>query len=506
MPASTALLPRSGAWLRVTHTPTMAEPYPPPAVLALGRSAGDHTGKQPADAAAALQLYARLLDAGSARAAAHALVTALAAECGAALACLGWRDARGRTQLVAHSAGTADLAEAERRIGAIDEALDAGVALAWPDAEAAAAPHAAAAAALHLETAQLQRALGAAVAVLPLGLAGRPLGAVILERPGGPAFTATERGHAQHLLTLAAPALDWMRRAEAPWWRRGAEQARLAAAALRQPQRRTSRGVLALAALALAALATVPLPDHVGGRARIEGAEQRVLAAPADGFVKRVHVRPGDRVAAGAPLIDLQDDDPLIERERWASQLAQHQNAYAAAMARTDRAGAATALARQAEAQSQLALVDGRIGRGRIVAPFDALVIEGDLAQAAGAPVRQGDKLLTLATLDRHRVVIEVDETAIASVRPGQTGRLVLSALGWQAEDVVVRRIAPLARAVDGRNVFEVEAELLRPGPGLRAGQLGKGEIEVGRRPLLAAWCSRVADRLRLAWWSWLGA
>ena len=263
------------------------------------------------------------------------------------------------------------------------------------------------------------------MASLPLGRGGEAVAVVCVERQPGPPFEACELARLEQLLALAAPALHWMDRAAQPWHRRIAGALVQAWAALRQPERRSARRLLAGAAAALAFLALAPLENGVSGRARVEGAEQRALTAPADGFVKTVHVRPGDRVRAGAPLLDLLEGDLRLERERWSSQLAQHENAYAAAMAKPDRAAAATSLARISEAQSQLALVDDQLARGRVVAPFDALVIQGDLSQSIGAPVRQGDTLLTLATTGQQRVIVDVDETDIARVQVGQPG-------GWR--------------------------------------------------------------------------
>lgn len=229
------------------------------------------------------------------------------------------------------------------------------------------------------------------------------------------------------------------------------------------------------------------------------------MVAPADGFVKTAHVRAGDRVKAGDALVDLLDGDLRLERERWTSQLAQHENAYAAAMSKSDRASASTSVARINEAQSQLALVDEQLLRGRVAAPFDALVIQGDLSQSIGAPVRQGDILLTLATTGLHRVIVEVDEVDIGRVQPGQHGRLALSSLPWDSQDLIVERITPLAKAVDGRNVFEVEARLVAPRADLRPGLLGRADLVVGRLPPLWAWTAHALERLRVAWWSWLG-
>ncbi len=458
-----------------------------------------------ASTAQALALYAQVLDASSFSAAAHRLVAALAAANGCSQVAFGLhRDQR--TRLLALSQG--DLADLPadgllRWQGAMDEAIEQALCVGWPvpDGER----RRGVADRIRIEHQALHKHLGGAVASVPLGQDGRVLGAVCLHREDGPPFTQRELQRLALQLQLATQALRWMQQASLPWHRRSGQDLQRAWQALHRPDKLWARRGLAAAALMLAGLALLPLPQHVSGRARIEGARQQVLVAPSDGFVKTAHARPGDRVKAGAPLLDLLEQDLQLEQDKWRSQLEQHQNAYASAMARSDRVAAATAEARVAEAQSQLALVAGQLQRGRIVAPFDGLVIQGDLSQSMGAPVRQGDTLITLASTAQHRVMVDIDETDIAAVAPGQVGQLALSSLPWQQQDLVVERIAPLARAVDGRNVFEVEARLATPGPGLRPGLLGRAELVVGRQPPLWGWLMQAANRLRLAWWSWLG-
>jgi biotin carboxyl carrier protein len=447
-------------------------------------------------------MYAVLLDARNAVQGAQRLAAALAAEGGFDRVTIGLCESA-RTRLVASSHVDPAQLPAELRQwlqGAMDEALEQGLTLSWPQGQSDPGR-------IVIEQQLLQRHLGGAVATVPLGAPGERFAAVCVERrsdPSGPPFTCEELQRLEQLLVLAAPALHWLHAASEPWHHRAWRDAMRQAAALRQPDRRTTRRLAAGAAIVTAFLAFAPLQDSVGGHARIEGAEQRALAAPTDGFVKTAHVRPGDRVKAGDPLVDLLEADLRLERERWSSQLAQHENAYAAAMSRADRVAAATSMARVGEAQAQLALVDEQLARGRIAAPFDAIVIQGDLSQQIGAPVRQGDTLLTLATTGRHRVIVEVDEVDIERVQPGQSGRLALSSLPWDGEDIVVERIAPLARAVDGRNVFEVEARLATPRTDLRPGLLGRADIVTGRAPPLWAWTRHAALRMRVALWSWL--
>ncbi|MCW5630469.1 MAG: HlyD family efflux transporter periplasmic adaptor subunit [Rhodoferax sp.] len=457
-----------------------------------------------AGAPSALALYADLLSANSLASAAHRLVAALAHDLQFDRVSIGLREGS-RTRLLASTDLDPSQPQAEpaaQVLGAMDEALEQALVLVCSGApsDGDMAPQA-----IALEHQLLQRQVGGSVATLPLGFDGEPFAAVCVERHHGPAPDAQQMQRLEHLLLLAAPALRWMARSEMPWHRRARQGLARAWASLREPGHRTRRTALAASALALLFIAAVPMDHAVGGRARVEGAQQRVLSAPTDGFIKTAHVRPGDRVRQGDPMVDLIEEDLQLEHERWISQRAQHENAYAAAMAKSDRVGASTSFARVNEAQAQLDLIEQLRSRSRITAPFDALVVQGDLSQSIGAPVRQGDALLTLASTDGYRVVIQVDESDIARVSPGQAGQLVVSALPWQGQALEVERVTPLARAVEGRNVFEVRARLRTATQELRPGLIGRAELVVGRQPLLWTWLGRLAARARLAWWSWIG-
>ena len=269
----------------------------------------------------------------------------------------------------------------------------------------------------------------------------------------------------------------------------------------------------ALALGVLAALSLWPADLNVSGHARVEGEVQRMLSAPVAGFLKQVHVRPGDVVKEGQLLLEMADQELLVERERWSSQLAQSDSTLAEANAKADRSQWVIGLAKSNEMQAQLDLVQSQLERSQVRAPFAAVVVHGDLSQRLGAALEQGAELMTLAPAGKYRVIVEVDEADIAKVRAGQTGSLALSALPWQSLPLRVARITPMATPLEGRNVFEVEAELvddhaaatlLNP-PQLRPGLSGHARIHVGQRPLLVAWLQRAADRVRLAWWSWFG-
>jgi multidrug resistance efflux pump len=227
------------------------------------------------------------------------------------------------------------------------------------------------------------------------------------------------------------------------------------------------------------------------------------------GYVQQAHVRAGDAVKAGQLLMELADQDLLLERQRWQSQLAQYLDGLAAAQARADRAQLVILQSRADEAQAQLDLVEERLQRSRLIAPFDALVVQGDWSQQLGTPVKEGAELFVLAPSDRFRVMVEIDERDIARMaQVAQTplqGQLTLSAMPWESLPLRVTRLSPVAKAVEGRNVFEVEAELLQPRSGLRPGLQGQARIESQAASPLLHWARRGLGSLRLAWWEWMG-
>lgn len=370
-------------------------------------------------------------------------------------------------------------------LDAMQEALDQHVAVAWPPVDGRDL----------ITLAHRQLAGAGAACTIPLVDGTRIVGALTLERTA-PAFDAGELAALHDLSRLAGPVIDLKRQLGLPWHRRVLRSARERLATPTQRQ----RTVLVGTAVLLLVLA-IPLPWRVSAPARLEGSVQRAVVAATDGFLQQANVRPGDRVRAGQVLAELASQDLELERRRRESEMRQHESGYRAAQAGSDRAQMVTFQAKAAEAQAMLSLVETQIERARIEAPFDGIVIKGDLTQTLGAPVQRGDVLMVLAPNDSFRLILEVDEADIGAVRPGQTGRLVLAAQPDQTLRFVTRRVVPVAATGEGRNYFEVEAALEDSLPQLRPGLSGVGKVSAGWRPIGWLLAHRAVDWLRLAWW-----
>ena len=137
------------------------------------------------------------------------------------------------------------------------------------------------------------------------------------------------------------------------------------------------------------------------------------------------------------------------------------------------------------------------------MAPFDGLVLSGDLSQLVGTPVEQGRTLFEVAPLEGFRVVLQVDDRDIARVAVGQRGELLLSSLPDQGQAFTVSSVTSVATQHDGRNVFRVEAQVEGTTTRLRPGMEGVGKVVVGERSLLWIWTHSMVDWMRLTLWSW---
>ena len=231
---------------------------------------------------------------------------------------------------------------------------------------------------------------------------------------------------------------------------------------------------------------------------------RRVLVAPLDGYVASAPHRAGESVASGTVLATLDDRDLKLEYYKWSGQRDQYAKQYQEALAQHDRAQSSIVLAQVQQAEAQMNLLAEQLGRIRIAAPFDGLVVSGDLTQSLGSAVKRGQVLFEVAPLNAYRVVLEVEEGEISYVQSGQKGSLMLSSLPGEVFPLSITHITPVAVAREGRSYFRVEALLERVSDRLRPGMEGAAKIEAGNRKLFWIGTHKLVDWVRLTLWSWI--
>ena len=464
---------------------------------------GDNFSAAPAaqpggDAARVLELQDTLLRHATFTEGALAFVSDLAPMLGCERVALGVLEG-GEMNIVAVS-NSAEFKGAQELLrlmaGAMQEAADQGARVVYPAAPTDTMR-------IVLAHADLAARSGHAVASVALVQGGRAVGALLAEWRSADTPGESKLALLDSLACVIGPLVSLSQRAERSWAARSAELLRRAGSRMTRRHDPLPKLMAAVVVAALVVASVVPVDYRVGAPARIEGAVQRVLAAPMDGFLHKSHVRPGDSVRAGELLVELADQDLVLEQRRWEGALNQQENGFAAALARSDRAQFVIAQGKAGEARAQLDLVRQQLARTRLLAPIDGVVIKGDLSQTLGAPVQRGDALMTIAPAEQYRLIVEVDERDIAHVQKGQRGELALASLPGDTLGFVVERVTPVASVRDGRNVFEVEARLNDAAPLLRPGLQGVAKVQAGERSVAWIWGHRSIDWLRMALWTW---
>jgi RND family efflux transporter MFP subunit len=401
-------------------------------------------------------------------------------------------------EAISHSARFDERAQLMRTLaGTMEEAVDQDAAVLYP----APAGSAARITRVHAELAEAHGA--GSVCTVPIASGGEIVGAFTFEWPAGKRVDADIFQLCQDIASLLGPILEIKRQRDASFMHRVGERTRTQLRQLREPGHTGLKLAGVAVVVCLLSVGFVKTEHRVTAEATLEGRVQRAIVAGLDGYIGEAHARAGDVVRQGQVLGVLDQRDLVLERQKLSARRAQLRREYREALAGHDRTQVNILGARVAQAEAQLRLVEENLTRTQLVAPFDGVVVKGDLSQSLGSPVEKGEVLFEIAPLDGYRIILKVDERDIAAVSAGAPGRLALAAHPGRPLALTVERITPVSTAADGQNYFRVEARLDEPADGLRPGMEGVGKLRVGRRSLLWIWTHDLLDWLRLWTWSW---
>jgi len=263
-------------------------------------------------------------------------------------------------------------------------------------------------------------------------------------------------------------------------------------------QRIVSLGVVALGLIAL----LFPFPHKVGVSGEIQGADRQVLAATHSGYLKSASARAGDQVKAGQVLALFDNSQLQLERDTWVSELSRLDSAIVQAMSARDRAKVGKLRAEQESANAELKLIDHRLERTEIVAPFDGMLVSGDLDDRLGSSVEAGETLFHMASLNDYTLQLKVPEHQASRVHQYSKGTMRFAAFPSKTFSFNVESMVPVAVSTEGGNVFRMQAALKGDVSEIRPGMTGVAKVDVGKRSWLFRGFDLVSDRLRYWWWS----
>ncbi|MCU0793040.1 MAG: efflux RND transporter periplasmic adaptor subunit [Opitutaceae bacterium] len=428
-----------------------------------------------------------------------ALVNELAARHGCVRVSLGWRVGPIiRLKAVSGTDRFERRMEVAQRLEAVmEEAAEQDEEIAWP-----AWPESDAVRRDHEIYATGERLAG--LLSVPVRINGDPVGVLVLERAlDAKPFAEADALALRVVADQVARRLDDLYRNDRWFGARWAAATREWLAGFLGPKQTWIKATAIVCAVLLAFSVLVPLPYRVNANFIVRAEALLHLPAPFEGYLGTVNVRPGDLVRAGDLLLTLDQSDLLVER---AAALAERQRFMSEAErfeADQKLADLSAARAALAQAQARVELVEYRIARSEMRAPFDGVVVDGDLRERIGAPVRPGDVLMKVSRLEGLYVEMRVPERDIDLIADSKTAEIAFAARPEDTFAVDIERIEPAAQVEREGNVFVVRGALAgERAEWLRPGMSGIAKVESESRTLAWIATHRLVDFLRLKlWW-----
>ncbi len=377
----------------------------------------------------------------------------------------------------------------------MEEALDQDDEIVWPAPEGATVVTRD-----HRQFAQEQNV--SFLCSVPLRTENKPVAVLTCERQGS-AFSATELQQLRLCSDILAGPLVALKRRDRWFGARWVAFLKERAGKLVGPEHTWAKLLAITIAVALFVVLAVPVPYRVEGNFVLRSDELVHLTAPFDGYIHQVFVRPGDHVRAGDNLLTLRTDELQLEEAAAVADLTRFQREADKARAAEQFAEMRVNQALALQAQARLDLVRYRIRESALKSPFDGVLVEGDLRDRLGAPVKVADVLMRIARIDTLYVEAEVDERDIHELIGKSTGEIAFLSQPRLKYPVRIVNLEQAAFPRNQGNVFLVRCAVAGgPQPWWRPGMSGVAKFNVEKRTLLWIFTHRTVDFLRMKlWW-----
>jgi RND family efflux transporter MFP subunit len=255
------------------------------------------------------------------------------------------------------------------------------------------------------------------------------------------------------------------------------------------------------------------VPLQVMATGALQAARTVQVSTRMMGWVRKIHVREGDVVDRGAPLLTIDDSDLKAKRAQVEAGITE---------ARAVLANAEKMLQRfeklyGEQSVSKQQLDDVRTGRDRAAAGLESALAMRDevnvhlsyldiTAPAAGLVTRkmieEGDMaspglpLLTLEQAERMKVVASLSERGVNSVQPGDMVTVEVPSLTGALYTVPVDKVIPTANP--GSHTYDIEAYLDNRDGRLKTGMFARVHVTVGEREAVLVPPESIVERGQL--------
>lgn len=255
-------------------------------------------------------------------------------------------------------------------------------------------------------------------------------------------------------------------------------------------------------------LPLLPVRQSALAPAEIISLDSLSIAAPLDGVVEAVHVRPNQAVRAGTLLFSL-DDTVLSNRLAVATKsvaVADAELMAAQQRAFDDPSGQSTLAllsGRAKERRAELTAIEEQLARISVRAPHDGVAVFGDPNDWLGRPVSTGERIMLLADPEHPGILIHLPVADAIALEPGAPVTLFLTVAPLSPLQGVVTETSYQAQpSPQGVASYRLRARFDTDGQQARIGLQGTAKL-FGERVALGYYLLRRPLATLREWTGW---
>lgn len=255
--------------------------------------------------------------------------------------------------------------------------------------------------------------------------------------------------------------------------------------------------------VALLFMAIVPMEYKVKAPFILKTDAAARITAPFNGYIDKVTFHLGDTAARGQLLVGLDQRELLLQQSETAAARNKSEREARSFEVDGNLSQMLVSKAQQEQAEAKLAIINHRLAQTQIGAPFDGVVVEGELREKLSSPVQEGEPLFKIVQLRDLFGQLQVDERDVSYLSAGLDGELAFSSRPSDKFSVSIDRFEPVAEVRSEGNVFLLRAKIHgEPQSWWRPGMSGICKINAGRRSILWIVTHRIIEVVRL--WLWV--
>jgi hypothetical protein len=226
------------------------------------------------------------------------------------------------------------------------------------------------------------------------------------------------------------------------------------------------------------------------------------LTSPFAGYIHSVNASVGDTVKKDQLLATLDRRELVMQKTELSAERDRSVTDVRRYEAEGDLSQMKLSLLAIEQADAKLTVIDYRLERTEIRAPFDGVIVEGDLKERLSSPTQVGEVLMRIVEITDTYGELQVDERDIHFLKQGVAGEMAFTSRPQDKYNISLDSYEPVAVIKETGTSFRVRVNITEdPEDWWRPGMSGVCKVDIGKRSVAWVYLHRTWEFVRLKLW-----